>query len=148
MCYVFVETYNTLMKVVVVSSEHEMSTTDLALGLIRDMIAAGLGENFGALPSDVYCYESSSAPIYFYTRVLLYQLCFTTKLDHKQEYVLLKLWLINLLGFSLWPTVPLIFFWGSKGNSRWYFNYQLVLIFQSVAEDWHKAGLPLNNWSI
>ena len=67
LCYVFVETYNTLMKVVVVSSEQEMSRTDLALGLIRDMIAAGLGENFGALPSDVYCYESSLAPIYFYS---------------------------------------------------------------------------------
>ena len=61
----FVETYNTLMKVAVVSPEKEMSRTDLALGIIRDMIAAGLGENFGALPSDVYCYESSSAPIFF-----------------------------------------------------------------------------------
>ena len=42
--FVFVETYNALMKVAVVSANEEISTTELAFGLIRDMMAAGLGK--------------------------------------------------------------------------------------------------------
>ena len=42
--FVFVETYNALMKVAVVSANEEISATELAFGLIRDMMAAGLGK--------------------------------------------------------------------------------------------------------
>ena len=41
---VFIETYNALMKVAVVSANEEISATELAFGLIRDMMAAGLGK--------------------------------------------------------------------------------------------------------
>ena len=40
----YIETFNALMKVAVVSSDEDMSGTELALGLIRDMIASGLGK--------------------------------------------------------------------------------------------------------
>ena len=42
--FVFIETYNALMKVAVVSANEEISATELAFGLIRDMMAAGLGK--------------------------------------------------------------------------------------------------------
>ena len=42
--FVFIETYNALMKVAVVSANEEISAIELAFGLIRDMMAAGLGK--------------------------------------------------------------------------------------------------------
>ena len=46
----FIETYNALMKVAVVSANEEISATELAFGLIRDMMAAGLGKLQNKLP--------------------------------------------------------------------------------------------------
>lgn len=50
----YIETYNALMKVAVASSEEETSATELALGVIRDMKAAGLGE-LESYPKNMVC---------------------------------------------------------------------------------------------
>ena len=48
--YSFVETYNALMKIAVVSSETDnMSRTEIAFGILRDMKAAGLGKAIGVV---------------------------------------------------------------------------------------------------
>ena len=48
--YSFVETYNALMTIAVVSSETDnMSRTEIAFGILRDMKAAGLGKAIGVL---------------------------------------------------------------------------------------------------
>ena len=59
------------MKIAVVSSEEEMSKTDLALGIIRDMIAAGLGETCTVMspPQDPLLYTFVS----FITNFVLQQ---------------------------------------------------------------------------
>lgn len=62
--YSFVETYNALMTIAVVSSETDnMSRTEIAFGILRDMKAAGLGKAIGVLKDLFPCYPTISSTV-------------------------------------------------------------------------------------